>query len=456
MCQSYVDAIAKVKPAVLDKYGLRLIIVSNGSWKMIKGYKKLLGDRCPYPIYTDRGKHVYTAMGMTLRTFNAGKDSEKGDYIPAGMMAMTMRGIVQGLALPMKPPGDQAQLGGEFVLGPGLKVTYAHRMKSTRGHADPDHILASMDIDLKKENDALQPTPVVPTPHLGMFSSGLSMTSTGPSRRVSDASAQTPRLSTEPSLSPASQPGSTSTTHTATFANSDASSAHKFKLSPKIGSWREKRKTSRLHKVQEQISPLGIFSASTAQESQPAPPVPQKQPLTVLHKPKRLSKRKSVLASREEHSQAHAEEMRHSIDRSRSIPHIETPEPVSPMSTTFLNGQRDSGVFQPAPSPLSSGSRQPSDRSNQSGGLVSGLLQVPPEGSPSSADLEASSSHFSSSSEESSKMPLGVGNLAKTIRMHLKVSHGPSGSKQNSMYADDASINSRGSLRVRSREPVRP
>jgi len=76
MCQSYVDAIAKVKPAVLDKYGLRLIIISNGSWKMIKGYKKLLGDRCPYPIYTDRSKHVYTALGMTLRTFNAGKDAK--------------------------------------------------------------------------------------------------------------------------------------------------------------------------------------------------------------------------------------------------------------------------------------------------------------------------------------------------------------------------------------------
>ena len=41
-CQDYVDDIAKVKPAVLEKYGIKLIIVSNGSWKMIKPYKSEL------------------------------------------------------------------------------------------------------------------------------------------------------------------------------------------------------------------------------------------------------------------------------------------------------------------------------------------------------------------------------------------------------------------------------
>lgn len=39
LCQDYVDSIARVKPAILEKYGMKLIVISNGSWKMIKGYK---------------------------------------------------------------------------------------------------------------------------------------------------------------------------------------------------------------------------------------------------------------------------------------------------------------------------------------------------------------------------------------------------------------------------------
>ncbi|KAH9167857.1 hypothetical protein EDB89DRAFT_1648591 [Lactarius sanguifluus] len=38
---------------------------------------------------------------------------------------------------------DAAQLGGEFVLGPGLSCTYAHRMQSTAGHAPIVDVLAA-------------------------------------------------------------------------------------------------------------------------------------------------------------------------------------------------------------------------------------------------------------------------------------------------------------------------
>lgn len=38
-CQDYVDDIVKVRPEVLERHKVRLIIVSNGSWKMIKPYK---------------------------------------------------------------------------------------------------------------------------------------------------------------------------------------------------------------------------------------------------------------------------------------------------------------------------------------------------------------------------------------------------------------------------------
>lgn len=154
-CQNYVDAITKVRPEVLAKHNMNLVIVSNGSWKMIKSYRKLLGNKCPYPIYTDRAKHIYTCLGMTLRSWDAGKGPEVGNYIQHSLGGSIIAGIKSGVKLPLKPPGDQQQLGGEFVLGPGLHVTFAHRMKTTRGHAEIEEVLASAGINLEEENKAL-------------------------------------------------------------------------------------------------------------------------------------------------------------------------------------------------------------------------------------------------------------------------------------------------------------
>ncbi|KAI0289318.1 hypothetical protein B0F90DRAFT_858555 [Multifurca ochricompacta] len=39
--------------------------------------------------------------------------------------------------------GDATQLGGEFVLGPGMSCTYAHRMQTTTGHAPILDVLAA-------------------------------------------------------------------------------------------------------------------------------------------------------------------------------------------------------------------------------------------------------------------------------------------------------------------------
>ncbi|KAI0277970.1 hypothetical protein BC826DRAFT_1086035, partial [Russula brevipes] len=39
--------------------------------------------------------------------------------------------------------GDASQLGGEFVLGPGLSCTYVHRMQTTAGHAPIVDVLAA-------------------------------------------------------------------------------------------------------------------------------------------------------------------------------------------------------------------------------------------------------------------------------------------------------------------------
>ena len=44
--------------------------------------------------------------------------------------------------------GNMAQLGGEFVLGPGLRSSWAHRMPSARGHAPIIRVLASAGVSV--------------------------------------------------------------------------------------------------------------------------------------------------------------------------------------------------------------------------------------------------------------------------------------------------------------------
>lgn len=107
-------------PAALGRAGVRLVIISNGSYKMIKAYRRIF--RSPFALYVDPTLQVYRAMGMTLRTLDGGPESEKGQYVKHG----TVRGIamVVGNAVKVGMPvwedgGDIEQLGGEFVLGPG-------------------------------------------------------------------------------------------------------------------------------------------------------------------------------------------------------------------------------------------------------------------------------------------------------------------------------------------------
>lgn len=65
---------------------------------------------------------MYNALGMTLRTTDPGPDHERGAYVRHGLVggiAMVVRNALR-VGMPVwERGGDTAQLGGEFVLGPG-------------------------------------------------------------------------------------------------------------------------------------------------------------------------------------------------------------------------------------------------------------------------------------------------------------------------------------------------
>lgn len=158
-----------VDPAVLQRADIRLVVISNGSHKMIKAYRRIF--KTPFDLYTDPTLQVYHAMGMTLRTMDGGLEAERGGYVKHGLfggIAMVVgNAFKHGIPL-FEEGGDIPQVGGEFVLGPGwvllvpsygyaliddvrfsrYKCIFAHRMRTTRSHTSISKVLAAAGVDV--------------------------------------------------------------------------------------------------------------------------------------------------------------------------------------------------------------------------------------------------------------------------------------------------------------------
>ena len=84
----------------------------------------------------------------------------KPAYTKHGLTANTLISLKRNLAMPLKNPGDLGGLGGEFVVGPGTTdCAYAHRMKTTRDHAELVDILKAIGMTAPRELQ-VQPEPV--------------------------------------------------------------------------------------------------------------------------------------------------------------------------------------------------------------------------------------------------------------------------------------------------------
>ena len=137
---------------------------------------------CPFPIYADPTKTLYDALGM-LRTLNMGGRPE---YQRRGTLLGMVQSIGQGMKAAVKgtalKAGDLQQVGGEFLFEPrdlstpmcspldeqnkqlgaagngnvngGLGVdgeekhiTWCHRMKNTRDHAEIPEVREVLGLD---------------------------------------------------------------------------------------------------------------------------------------------------------------------------------------------------------------------------------------------------------------------------------------------------------------------
>jgi hypothetical protein len=135
---------------------------------------------CPFPVYADPTKKLYNELGM-LRTLNLG---ERPEYQRRDLMSLMMGSFVQSIKQLKSGKafqgGDYQQVGGEFMFEPvnmstpigstedeqkelggrnGLegmlengyveekRVTWCHRMRNTRDHAEIPEVREVLGLD---------------------------------------------------------------------------------------------------------------------------------------------------------------------------------------------------------------------------------------------------------------------------------------------------------------------
>lgn len=74
-----------------------IILISSGSPSLIPIYRQKLD--CVFPLYVDKRRTLYKALGMTLKTFSAGKDKDKGSYVTMSMAENV------GMSIMVRPRG---------------------------------------------------------------------------------------------------------------------------------------------------------------------------------------------------------------------------------------------------------------------------------------------------------------------------------------------------------------
>ncbi|THU95347.1 hypothetical protein K435DRAFT_130020 [Dendrothele bispora CBS 962.96] len=148
LCQDYMFSISRnVSPAILREKDVDLVIISNGSYGMIKSYRKIF--RTPFAVYTDPAHVVYNALGMTLQTTDGGP--YKPEYVRHNTLTGTCMVVANAVKARMplwKSGGKISQLGGEFILGPGLQCSFAHRMRYTRSHMPILEVIKHAGVDM--------------------------------------------------------------------------------------------------------------------------------------------------------------------------------------------------------------------------------------------------------------------------------------------------------------------
>lgn len=185
-CQEYLRTLSEsITPDALLQLPVStfIVVVGCGDPALINMY--IEATNCPFPLYTDPTRALFDELGMT-KTLALGA---KPAYMKKSLWRSTLDSIGQGLKVLPKglslKSGDQRQVGGEFLFEPldivtpittpqderpstvgsiedpssggrdrgddgsveEKRVTWCHRMKTTRDHAEIPELMEILGLD---------------------------------------------------------------------------------------------------------------------------------------------------------------------------------------------------------------------------------------------------------------------------------------------------------------------
>ncbi|PWO00436.1 hypothetical protein FA09DRAFT_293951, partial [Tilletiopsis washingtonensis] len=147
-CQMFTESLQLLDPLPLERAELDLVVIGQGHWHVTRAYKEVMNVPAWIQMYADPTRKIYKALGMTLRTNDAGPACTRPEYQTRGALKGTLIAMKRGVFdMPLRMPGDLKLLGGEFILGPGLQCSFTHRMVTVRGHLDLKRVLVQAGCD---------------------------------------------------------------------------------------------------------------------------------------------------------------------------------------------------------------------------------------------------------------------------------------------------------------------
>ncbi|GMK59822.1 hypothetical protein CspeluHIS016_0900390 [Cutaneotrichosporon spelunceum] len=152
LCHDYaLVSVAKLSPAALIREGVRVVIVSSGSWKVITKYRQMFNVK--FPVFVDNGTRLYRALDLPKIAPNPFAEAAVADrpaYHRHGFARQMVTGMARGFfqlgGMKLRNPGNFMQLGGEFVFGLDLSVDYVHRMQGRGDHCEAPDVLNAVGV----------------------------------------------------------------------------------------------------------------------------------------------------------------------------------------------------------------------------------------------------------------------------------------------------------------------
>ncbi|KAM0805546.1 AhpC/TSA antioxidant enzyme-domain-containing protein [Usnea florida] len=144
-CQEYLRTVtSSITPNSLSALSppTEIVVIGCGQPHLIPMYIHETG--CPFPIYADPSRKLYRLLRMTS-TLSLGKSPQ---YMQRSVLSMAVSSFIQELksGRNMLSGGDFRQVGGEFFFQSG-KVTWCHRMRNTRDHAEIPVVRQQLGLD---------------------------------------------------------------------------------------------------------------------------------------------------------------------------------------------------------------------------------------------------------------------------------------------------------------------